>query len=42
MLNYFVENYYIRDKWPEAVKSDDVFIPEMEFLEYFKETLKNF
>lgn len=42
MLNYFLENYYIRDKWSEAVKSDDVFIPEREFLEHFKETLQNF
>lgn len=42
MLNYFLENYYIRDKWPEALRSDDVFIPEREFLEHFKETLKSF
>ena len=42
MLNYFVENYNIRDKWPDALRSDSVFIPEREFLEHFKETLKNF
>lgn len=42
MLNYFVENYYIRDKWPDVLRSDAVFIPEREFLEFFKETLKNF
>lgn len=42
MLNYFVENYNIGDKWPDALKSDAVFIPEREFLEHFNETLKSF
>lgn len=42
MLNYFVENYNMRDKWSDVLRSDDVFIPEREFLEHFKETLKHF
>lgn len=42
LLNYLLKDYYVATKWPQVYSMDDVIKPEREFLEHFKETLKNF
>lgn len=41
LMNYFVEHYYIRDKFVQVHSMDSVIQPEREFLSHFRNVLQN-
>ncbi len=40
LMNYFVDTYYIANKWPQVIMMDNVIKPEREFLKSFRTTLQ--
>ena len=40
LMNYFVNNYLLSDKWPQVIMMDKVIKPEREFLKSFRATLQ--